>query len=232
MTVKTAAERTKASRLRARKASGEKLSPEQREWLRSYDAAPAAVIEEATVIEETRDVSQSPAAAQQASARPASWVAVERPPDARPPAVPLGPSTKVDGAPTPAVCKIKDCPACSGRSRPGPQKCATTGEDVYPPLSQAAAEMLAGVLFAIIGLGIKIFRGTEAVHPPTEIQRKQLARGIIEITRRRAGWIAVYDDLLVAGWALGAYTRGAMAAPKALPKPKEPTAAPVSEAAE
>lgn len=217
----TAAERMAKSRALKKQREGKPLTERDRAVIApglgiaasraANDPAPAPAVETPTA---------APAAQQAAAARPASWVAVE--PAQRPAAIPLGPSTKPHAPTTGGTCKIKDCPACAGRNRPGPQICATTGEEVYPPLSMSAARGMASVLFAIIGFAIKLFRGAEEIHMPTELQRDQLAKGIIEIARRRAGWISLYDDLMTAGWALGSYCKSAASAPiKAPEKRKE-----------
>lgn len=204
---KTVQERSTAKRIRARIADGS-ASASDEAWLRAYlgeeESAPPTFARPNVPAREPPTTVAPDASG--------TYVEVDDP-TPHVSSAPSSPAAPSQLAPMPAACRIKECPACQGRNKAGPQICATTGEEVWPPLSMSAARLVAGGIFFVIGLAIRIMRGASELHEPTNLQRDNLATAIIEITRRRMGWVAAWDDFLAAGYALSSYTHAAMRAP-------------------
>lgn len=205
---RTQAERSRAKRIRSKKPH--ERTRDEAAWLRSYDDGATFVqmppAEDAHVIEETKRPRPTPTG----------------PPDTFVPIASDDDDDDDEHAPSEALaepkkCAIPDCPACSGRTSLKPMKCATTGEEVWPPLGMSSARGLAGLVFFCLGWCVKVLNKLPEIVEPTPIERDELAKAIIDAVRRRAGWVAAFDDLLAGAWALGAYTKRA-SRKKELPK--------------
>lgn len=219
MTAHSQAERSRAKRIRGKLRGGEKVTPDDREFLAAYReagsgrgrvAAPVPEIEDATILSETID--PRPAL----TGPPDEWVRIEGGDAPADTSSETG-TFDVPAAPLARTCTIVDCPACAGRETTGPSICGTTGKEVWPPLGLPAAKALAGLVFFMLGWLVKTAYKQPAIVEPTALERDELAKAIVEIVRRRAGWVAAIDDLLSAGWATGAFVRRASNV-KALPR--------------
>lgn len=195
---KTTAERSRAKRVRAAERRGE-ASEVDIAWLRAYEAPRAGQVgSEPSDAPRERPTTVEPDAS-------GTWVPIDDEPEPAEPPPPKEEHRDPDIGPAPTKCTIPKCPACEGRNKPGPQRCATTGELVWPPLSMSAARGMAGGFFWVLGIAMKFWHKTPDIVEPTTIERDELARAIIEITRRRWGALAAVDDFLSAGWSVGSY---------------------------
>lgn len=256
MTSPSNADRTRASRLRARIKSGKRVSANERAWLDRYESArtktprrspqiprntggPRAGAPAAPVASE--DAPPAPLIASDTIAIIEADDAPPQPPAAAPASAatttPAGATTPGGLAPTlhATTCTIPNCPGCAGLLDYKPQICATTQREVYPPLSDLAARGMARFVFGAIALAVKLWRRiADGVNvpmvAPTKIELAELADAIKEIVRRRVGWAGAWGDLSAAFMAITAFgARAVTAAP--LPADASPAAPDLSEAA-
>lgn len=205
----TAADRQKAVRLRKKEPG--KLSPEDSAWLDSYSAStkgrgrPPKTRSEPTVYTQ-------PMTTQSVEVKPPS---AEMPPPAAVPIADKPPTATIDfGAPQPAPpvaplvapqqCNIPNCPAC--RAAQGPAICLTTGKRVWPPMSEAGSEALAGAILSAIGFAISLFRKDKHFVKPTTDEIKRFGKHLREMALRRASWMGAIDDILAVFFVGGGYS--------------------------
>lgn len=211
-------DRVRASRLRARDREGVKpLTEAERAWLADYDragpprapvvdVAPAAPLlpTVSTVLEPSSPVSGA------ASDHAAAPIPVPRSLDA--------PSTALVAPGSAGKCP-PNCPECAkarGEVK-GAFVCATTGRTVYPPVSIEAAKSIAALILGALSFASRFFRADKTSVKPLPSEIDLLAKGVREVLTRRTPGVAQVDDILAAGWGLGAYVTRAATAPSAEP---------------
>ena len=222
-----AADRVRASRLRKKTAP----TPEERAWLDAYELAHpprVRVIRSPPASERAHHPALSPPAAASTQA------------DSLPPTVPDGaPAPAPAGGPAPSTvstppeatawrtidfgaaqapgtaivpaeaCKIPDCPACR-RVKGAAAICPSTGERVWPPMSEEGARAMAaamlGVIAVVVRVGRRIATGVEApMVTPTATEIASMGRALRETAYRRASYMGAGDDLFALAWAVGAF---------------------------
>lgn len=201
---KTVAERSRAKRIRAARKLGT-AGEADLAWLAAYEAPSDGQLGSAE-----RPTTVEPDAT-------GTWAPIADDEDEHEPPPPPPPPGEPDIGPEPVKCKIVNCPACEGRNQPGPQRCVKTGELVWPPLSMSAARGIAGGFFWLLGIALRIIYHAPEIIDPTSVERDELAKAIIEITRRRWGALAAVDDFLSAGWSVTSYVTRARKESKKLP---------------
>lgn len=92
-------------------------------------------------------------------------------------------------------CSIPDCPRC--RAAAGALVCQSTGEKVWPRMSEDGARGLAGALMGAVVLVARML-GKDVVASQDEIER--LAKALRETIYQRAGAMGAGDDLYAIGW--------------------------------
>lgn len=216
-----------ASRAKRIRAKGASATPDDAAWLAQYERDhPRVGGRRVAPADKPAGPSTSPAPAPAPSpavapATPAAQGLVALDFAARPPgadgAAPATPAAAAPAAPAPAtpatpVCAIPNCPRCKVKG--GGQRCAVTGEVVYPRMSPEGAEAMARML--LIGwsfLVIKLIRADGRAVPPNDAEARLMGRALAEIAWRRASWIGAFDDLIMFGAAMTMYTRRSLAEP-------------------
>lgn len=207
-------DRSTAKRIRERISKG-KASAHDREWLADYEATRRSRVVARERAPSAEEPSPPRERVQTVAPDPTgTWVPIEdaeedEDEEDEEPREALAPESEPEAdsallAPAPATCTIKDCPACAGRLRPGPQICATTGEKVYPEISMGTARMIAGFVLWLIEAGAAVFYKTD-IPPATALVRDELAKSLIEVVRRRFGVVAMVDDLIAPFWPITMY---------------------------
>lgn len=125
------------------------------------------------------------------------------------------------------ACTIPNCPEC--RKAKGALRCGTTGELVHPPMELDAAEMMGDLLLGAIGLACRAVREDHASVPASPEDRRKMAKALVMVQHRRAGWIGAFDDLLLLFGVMGLYTKRALTAEGTPPKKRLAASAPVRE---
>lgn len=126
------------------------------------------------------------------------------------------PSDAAPGHDPGGSCTIRDCPEC--RKAKGALRCGTTGGLVYEPMDMDSAEMLAGFLLAVTGLLCRAVRPDHASVQPTKEDKTRVAKGLVKVQHRRAGWIGAFDDLLLLFGGVAMYGKRALTDDGTLPK--------------
>lgn len=218
----TPAERTKASRLR-KLAKERTLTPSEREWLDAYERTRASVAAQRPKPPPVPDASPAPVptgdvsspAASASAAGPGEASAAEKPHEH---VIDFGAptDTKLATLPEAPTCAIPDCPACA-KARGGGLTCLTTGEKVYPRMSEEGAKgMAAGllnVLALVISIGKRIATGKPApIVSPMPHEIELTGKALREAIYRRASYMGQGDDLMALAWAIGSFGMRAGAA--------------------
>jgi len=96
---------------------------------------------------------------------------------------------------TPSICTVPGCPACARRSS-ATLTCGVTNEPVAAPMSEQAGYAMARGVFAVLGQLLKYFRPDLKPLPPTNDEVNALGSSLAILARRRAPSVVGYDDLL------------------------------------
>lgn len=197
------ADRNRASRIRKK---GNLAIQEERDWLRLYEANRAPTVFKA------RPLQAAPATAPIPSPSPAQPVATERhlrlvpPPPAGHVDIDFGRPQDSAAPPGQHIAPIHhggacpagpDCPRC--RAVAGAIQCGTTGERVWPKMTEDGARGMAGALLGMIALVARMFGKDVSV---TAEETNRLAMALRETIYQRAGAMGAGDDLYALGWIL------------------------------
>lgn len=189
----TDADRNRAARIRKK---GNLAIPEERDWLRIYEAARAPN----RFVAKPLQVAASSPAPPPASPQPVA-------PERHLRLVPPPPNGHVDidfGTPQASLapmrmhsasCSIPDCPRC--RAVAGAMTCEATGERVWPRMTEDGARGMAGAILGAIALVARML-GKDVT--PTQEEIERLARALRETIYQRAGALGAGDDLYALGW--------------------------------
>lgn len=197
------ADRNRAARIRKK---GNLASPEERSFLSAFEAA------KSPNVFRSRPLQAGPAPVSNPSPAPVQPVAAERhlrlvpPPPAGHVDIDFGhsatePHTKealeqiatVHGGVCPAG---PDCPRC--RAVAGAIKCGTTGERVWPKMTEDGARGLAGGILGAVVMIARMFG--KDVSAPTQDEINRFAMALRDVIYNRAGAIGAHDDLYAIGW--------------------------------
>lgn len=108
------------------------------------------------------------------------------------------------------ACEIKDCPRCAAVK--GAMVCGTTGERVWPMMSDDGAEGIAAGVLGGIALLARFLGGRDV--KPERAEVKALGRAIQRFIYKRAGWAGAGDDVIALAFLLTMFATRAYNAPK------------------
>lgn len=219
---KTAAERSKARRIRAK---GDSATPEQKKWLEDYDATVSlsAPPPRAAVSEPQQEVTFDDAELDDrderslgAGAGPLAGTGDDGPePEAMPEPMAATSAVPFDTH-GPGTCPIPNCPACAkARGERGGQVCPATGETVYPPISDTTAAILAMLGFFLIGAIVSMKTRVTQLPAPDTSEVKDLAAVLKRVTYQHFNSLGEHDDAVALCGILGRYGARAMRDAKA-----------------
>lgn len=203
----TAAERVKAARLRK---LARPLSAQESAWLADYERAHPRARAAVQASPEAPEAAAPPPSSQAES----EWRVIDFG------AAPESPGTELAVASEThegATCPIPDCPSC--RKAQGGMICATTGDRIWPKMSEEGAKGLASSILGIAAIIARMF-GRDVVPQKAEIE--SLARAVRESAYRRASWAGASDDLFALAFCLGAFGMRVMNAPRLATTPPRP----------
>lgn len=192
------AERSKAARIRKAIAGG-KATPEQMTWIENYDAHAAPAIPPHARPAPPREVMPSAAPAVGAAPDiPEGHVLIDF---GAAPQAPPTPGTSLVLSHDTSICPAgPDCPRC--RAVRGAIECATTGERVWPKMTEEGARGMAAMLLGGIAFVARLF-GKQIM--PTEAEIAQTGKALRETIYQRAGALGAHDDMYALGFALLAF---------------------------
>lgn len=201
----TNAERAKAVRIRKKIANG-KASDRDIVWINNYEKAfpPDAPKQQAP-----RENIQTEAITEQETETSVETIneqTIESDPNDDEAEIESEPETSIPDTSFHSKCQIKDCPACAAaEGRDAGQVCGTTGEVVYPPISDETARIFALVFLIVIGIFISLKTKKEPV-PPNDNEAKLLAKPIKNLAYKHMNSLGKNDDLMQLIAFSGAYT--------------------------
>lgn len=215
----TVNERTRASYIRRRLRAGKKPRADLVKWLEEYDAArssgrgAAAAAADANAHEGVRP-GPGAGASVSAASDVGAWGDVDF---GFPRVVDFG---SPDPGPTPrtesgephdtSACPIKDCPKC--KSVRGAMVCATTGERVWPRMTEHGAEGMAGGVLGMLVVLARVFLGRDVTI--LESETKALAKPLREIVFYYGGPVGAAGDFFALAGVLLGFGMRVAAAPR------------------
>lgn len=213
------AERSKAARIRKAVLSGA-ATADQMTWLESYDAHTAPVVPPHARPATRREVVSTATDSRFANGENAPAVtngqatAADNVPEGHvvidfgAPQAPSQSTAMVIAHDTSTCPAGPDCPRC--RAVKGAIVCGTTGERVWPKMTEEGARGMAAMLLGGIALIARMF-GKNIV--PSEAEIIQTGKALRETIYQRAGALGAHDDFYALGFALLAFGARAYNAP-------------------
>jgi hypothetical protein len=214
--MKSSAERQKARYIRSK---GPSATPDQRAWLRSYEAsagarksfqrpAPSSVESPPAPVQRVEAVATTETGTRVEAGLGEGYVPVSFDQIVSEGAAAIEKVEVKGGAPSGdgPRCGNKDCPHCAPSTA---IVCGVTGKTIYPPMGKETSEAYAGMGLSIVGLMIRYWRDDRRLIKPTDQEKKSMGTAIREIQRRRFNVLGAADDLMLFVIVLSGYFRRA-----------------------